>query len=174
MSNLYGYNTSSAYKIEIGFDSYRQAESTRLHTNDKNTKTAERPRTTSKRHSALNVVNFLRVAICFVIAFVIVNGYVRINEARGRVTQLEKQYNDIVAANQDLQVKIDKAIDLEQLQTVANEKFGMVRPERYQMFYVDMEQGDASEIYAKNDSSQNKVAVNGVTGTITSAMNIFK
>ena len=174
MSNLYGYNTSSAFKVEIGFDSYGNTDNRRLHTNDKDNKTAERTRTAAKKHSAFNVANFLRVAICFAVAFVIVNGYVKINEARGRVTQLEKQYNEIVAANQDLQVKIDKAIDLEQLQTVANENFGMVRPERYQMFYVDMEQGDASEIYAKKDGTKKKVAMNGVTGTITSAMNIFK
>ncbi len=171
MSNMYGYNTSSAYKIEIGFDSFKPADSKRLHNNDKK---VERTNTSAKKHSAINLANFLRVAICFVVAFIIVNGYVRINEARGRVAQLEKQYNNIVAANQALQVKIDKAIDLEQLQTVAKERFGMVRPERYQMFYVDMEQGDASEVYAKNESSQKKVAVNGVTGTITSAMNIFK
>ena len=174
MSNLYGYNTSSAFKVEIGFDTNGNTDNKRLHTNDKDNKTAERTRTAAKKHSAFNVTNFLRVAICFAVAFVIVNGYVKINEARGRVAQLEKQYNEIVAANQDLQVKIDKAIDLEQLQTVANEKFGMVRPERYQMFYVDMEQGDASEIYVAKDSTKKKVAMNGVTGTITSAMNIFK
>ncbi len=174
MSNLYGYNTSSAYKIEIGYDSDRQLANERLHTNDKKNKTAEAPRNLTKKHSAFSIANFLRLAICFAVAFVIVNGYVKINEARGEVAQLEKQYNDIVAANQDLQVKIDKAIDLEQLQTVANERFGMVRPERYQMFYVDMEQGDAIETYASKDSSRKKVAMSGVTGTITSAMNIFK
>ena len=171
MSNMYGYNTSSAYKMEIGFDSFKPADNNRLHTNDKK---VERTKASVKKHSAINLANFLRVAICFAVAFVIVNGYVKINEARGQLAQLEKQYNDIVAANQDLQVKIDKAIDLEQLQAVANEKYGMVRPERYQMFYVDMEQGDASEIYAEKDGSWKKVAVNGVTGTITSAMNIFK
>ncbi len=174
MSNLYGYNTSSAFKVEIGFDSYGKTDNKRLHTNDKDYKEYRRTRTASKKHTSFRLANFLRVAICFVVAFVIVNGYVKINEARGRVTQLEKQYNDIVAANQDLQVKIDKAIDLEQLQAVACEKYGMVRPERYQMFYVDMEQSDTGEIYAAKDGSRKKVAVNGVTGTITSAMNIFK
>lgn len=173
MSNMYGYNTSSAYKIEIGF-SDRQTVNERLHTNDKKNKTAERPKGAVKKHSAFNVANFLRVAICFAIAFVIVNGYVKINEARGEVAQLEKQYNEIVAANQDLQVKIDKAIVLEQLEAVANEKFGMVRPERYQMFYVDMEQGDVAETFASEDGSRKKVAMSGVAGTITSAMNIFK
>ena len=170
MSNLYGYNTSSAYKIEIGFDTAQKTADERLHTNDKRNKRAQSPKTTTR----FNIVNFLRVAICFAVAFAIVNGYVKINEARGELSQLEKQYNEILATNQDLQVKIDKAIDLEQLQTVANEKFGMVRPERYQMFYVDMEQGDVIETYASKDTARKKVAMNGVTGTITSAMNIFK
>ena len=49
-------------------------------------------------------------------------------------------------------VKIDKTIDLNQLQNVAGEKLGMVRPERYQMFYVDLEMGD------KTENAKNKVS----------------
>ncbi len=169
MSNLYGYNTSSAYKLEIDFDVKRHLESTRLHRNDSRTET----KATGKRRS-IKLANILRVALCFVAAFVIVNGYVKINEAYNEIAQLEDKYNKVVAANQDLQVKIDKAVDLEQLQSIANEKYGMVRPERYQMFYVDMEQGDVAETYADREDTEKNVAMSGVAGTITSAMNIFK
>lgn len=169
MSNLYGYNTSSAYKLEIDFGATVRSENAGLHRNDSKTET----KATEKRHS-IKLSNILRVALCFVVAFVIVNGYVKINEAYNEIDQLETKYNKVVAANQDLQVKIDKAVDLEQLQSIANEKYGMVRPERYQMFYVDMEQDDIAETYADKDDTQKNVAMSGVAGTITSAMNIFK
>lgn len=171
MSNLYGYNTSSAYKLEIDFDVKRRSESTRLHRNDSRTET--KAKAAGKRQS-IKLANILRVALCFVVAFVIVNGYVKINEAYNEIAQLEEKYNKVVATNQDLQVKIDKAVDLEQLQSIANEKYGMVRPERYQMFYVDMEQGDVAETYADREDTKKNVAMSGVAGTITSAMNIFK
>ena len=101
---------------------------------------------------------------------------VAINEANSRISELKKEYNSIVAVNQDLQAKIDKSIDLKKLQTVASEKFGMVRPERYQMFYVDMQLGDYAENVAKEkvDDVKEKVAVMGVPGTIISAMKMFK
>ncbi len=169
MSNLYKYNTSSAYKLDWDFETKRQTEKERLHTKERKTEKRSISRTSGFKFAGL-----VRIAFCFAVAFLIVNGYVKINEAYNGIAQLEKEYNDIVATNQDLQVKIDKAVDLEQLQNVANEKFGMVRPERYQMFYVDMQQGDFAKTYAKEENSDAKVAMKGVTGTITSAMNIFK
>ena len=169
MSNLYKYNTSSAYKLDWDFDTKRQTENDKLHTKEKRTE-----KKTDAKTPGLRLAGLLRIAFCFAIAFLIVNGYVKINEAYNGIAKLEKEYNDIIATNQDLQVKIDKAVDLEQLQVVANEKFGMVRPERYQMFYVDMQQDDFAKTYANEEKSDNKVAMKGVTGTITSAMNIFK
>ncbi|MBO4941387.1 MAG: hypothetical protein J6D15_04210 [Clostridia bacterium] len=166
MSNLYSYNTSSAYKLDYTYDAMRHNESKRLHEESKKSE--------NKKHSFLNITNFIRVALCFAIAFVIVNGYVKINEAYSSVAKLEKQYNEIVATNQDLQVKIDKAVDLEQLLTIANEKFGMISPERYQMFYVDLSQNDFAQVCSDENNRETEVAMSGVTGTITGAMNIFK
>ncbi|MBQ9757789.1 MAG: septum formation initiator family protein [Clostridia bacterium] len=168
MSNLYSYNTSSAYKLDYTYGAKRHNENKRPH--EENKKTEQR----NRNHSFLNITNFIRVALCFAIAFVIVNGYVRINEAYSSVAKLEKQYNEIVATNQDLQVKIDKAVDLEQLLTIANEKFGMISPERYQMFYVDLSQSDFAQVCNEEKKIESEVAMSGVTGTITGAMNIFK
>ena len=51
----------------------------------------------------------------------------------------------VQAENQAIKAKIDKSVDLKNLQTIANEKFGMVRPENYQVFYVNLDSGDYSE-----------------------------
>lgn len=178
MANMYGYNSSSAHKLNDSYDYRKLSESvsrpTEVRTvSKKHTKRAEltKAQIVSKR-----IKNTLQVAFIFVTAFVIINRYVAINEANTQISELKEEYNSVVAANQDLQAKIDRAVDLKKLQTIASDKFGMIRPERYQMFYIDMNQADFSESVAQTQSEDAKesVAVNGVPGTIIGAMKIFK
>lgn len=172
MSNIYGYNSSSAYKLDYEYNLNEKTSNGRLHTRENNTE--KNTRAVPKSMPSVKFSTVLKVAFCFAIAFFVVNGYVRINEAYNEVAKLEKEYNNIIATNQALQVKIDKAIDLEQLQTVAGEKYGMARPGRYQVFYVDMEQADVAETHTEKKDSKSDLKMSGVTGTITSALNIFK
>lgn len=171
MPNMYGYNTSTAYRLEINEIDYRHNKQHELHTESK--KKVKSKNTTKSKNKLGNLIS---VMLVFVAAFLIVNGYVSINEANSKVAQLKGEYNDVVATNQALQVKIDKTIDLRQLQTVAGEKFGMVSPERYQMFYVNLEMNDFAEKTAKGKDGEKakKVAVMGAPGIFTGALNIFQ
>lgn len=169
MANLYGYNSSSAHKLDYNYNQNRDAEEKKLHSKESNPK----PQRVEKRNPAKNLAAFLKVAICFAVAFAIVNGYVKINEASSEVSRLDEENNRIEAKNQDLRMKIDKAFDPEQLQMVAIEKYGMVRPEQHQTFYVDMEQEDFAETPdAKNETAE-QTTVKGVTGSMTGTLNIF-
>lgn len=176
MANMYGYNTSSAHKL----DAFGEGRGHERHNEAARRKAAiektVKARSARRAAAAARFRNFLKAAMCFAAAFVVISRYVAINEANSEITQLKKEYSSIVAANQDLQAKIDKTVDLKKLQTIASEKFGMVKPERYQIFYVDMQMGDFSEnIAAKNtDSEREKIAVTGVPGTIIGSMKIFK
>lgn len=171
MANLYSYNTSSAYKLN-DFEIGRRPVSDRLHSEEKMSKERKAAHTVTRK--SFKPAALLMTALCFAVAFIIVNGYVRINEAYGRISELDAEYTRIVAANQDLQVKIDKTVDLEQLQRIAEEEYGMLRPERSQIFYVDMEQADCVAANSNSKTKNQEVTMNGVTGTITGAMNIFK
>lgn len=168
MANLYGYNTSSAYKLDYDFDS-RKSDSEKLRSQQINRK----PKKVVKKNPAKNLVTFLKVAVCFAVAFAIVNGYVKINEANGEVAKLEAEYNDIVASNQAIQMKIDKTVDLEKLQDVADQQFGMTRPERDQIFYIDMEQADFAETPSVKSGTTDQTPMKGVTGSLTGTLNIF-
>ncbi len=173
MANLYGYNTSTARKIYETDSSYGQNLHREIQTEKK---TATRKMVAAKPKAKNSFASFVLVAMFFAMAFAVVSGYVAINEANNEISSLADEYNDIVASNQALQVKIDKAVDLNQLQTVAGEKFGMIRPERYQMFYVDLERCDYSENAsdrAKTEKEE-KIAGMGVPGVITGALNIFR
>lgn len=174
MADMYGYNTSSAYKSDYNYIEEKN-EKAKKEFNAK--KREERIRTAQRQQLMLkHAANILRVIAVFAVAFVIINRYVAINEANSRVNELKKEYDDQLATNQNLQAKIDKSIDLKKLQTVASEKFGMVRPEQYQIFYVDMGMGDYSENIAESNAEDAKesIAVNGVPGTIIGTMEMFK
>ena len=172
MSNLYSYNTSTARKLNMDYFDYPSkgiAKTTKGETASKTTASK------SKTKTQVGIRGILAVAMMFFMAFSIVSGYVSINEANNEISQLKDEYNSIVASNQALQVKIDKAVDLKQLQTIAGEKYGMVSPERYQMFYVDLNLEDFAE---KTDSKlpekeQGTFAISGVPGVITGTLNIF-
>ena len=169
MANLYSYNTSSAYKLN-DFEIGRKPVSKELHHDEKKVNQNRMPSSNKRARRSLKPVAVLMTVLCFAVAFIIVNGYVKINE----ISKLDAEYNKVVAANQDLQVKIDKAVDLEQLQQVAEEKYGMIRPERSQVFYIDMEQEDYAVTNNNKEMKNEEVTMNGVTGTITGTMNIFK
>ena len=171
MANLYGYNTSTARKLESNDDRYAQNLHKELHkVNNKNRTNVSR---IPKQKASFST--FLCVAVAFVMAFAIVSGYVAINEANNEISVLKAEYNDIIAGNQALQVKIDKAVDLNELQEIAGQRFGMVRPERYQMFYIDLGMNDVSEDVAKTakTAKNEKINVTGVPGIITGTLNIF-
>ena len=159
MSDMYGYNTSSAYRTDFNYiDEKREKEKKEFNMK----KREERIRAAKRQQLALcRAANTIRVLVVLAVAFVIINRYVAINEANSRINELKKTYNEQLATNQNLQAKIDKSIDLKKLQTVAGEKLGM---------------DDYSENVAENaaENAKEKVAVNGVPGTIIGAMKIFK
>ena len=169
MANLYGYNTSSARKLDYDYNHRNTAEEKKLHSEARVPKT----KPVEKKNPAKSLVSFLKVAVCFAVAFAIVNGYVRINEASSEVSRLEAESRRIEAHNQDLKMKINQAFDPEQLQKMATEKYGMVRPEQHQTFYVDMEQEDFAETPDSGNETVEQSTVKGVTGSMTGTLNIF-
>lgn len=174
MANLYGYNTSTARKLNETDIRYGQNLHKELHRENKRTEIRHQASNKTKQKKGFS--GFFAIVVCFAVAFAVVNGYVAINEANNEISDLKAEYNNIVASNQSIQVKIDKAIDLGQLQTVAGEKFGMARPERYQMFYVDLDMDDFSENTVDNGKAEKEkqIANMGVPGIITGTLNLFQ
>jgi len=172
LSNMYSYNTSTARKLSTDYG-YRYDLKNEFPTQNTTTQKTQNKSKTKAKPALGRIVAF---ALLFAAAFVIVNGYVAINEANNEISQLRDEYNNVLATNQSIQVKIDKTIDLNQLQSIAGEKLGMVRPERYQMFYVDLEMGDKAEssAKAKTETNEKAVAVTGAPGIITGTLNIFQ
>lgn len=158
------WNTSSAYKMDSFVSENKPAE------------THKRPDKKKVNNKALfvrKVKKYAMIATVLMLAFMIVRGYVALDEQTGNITNLKKEYNSIIAENQAIQAEIDSTLDLEELQRVATEEYGMTRPERYQISYVDMGLSDSGAVVADNESEKEEPSLAGASGMLVGSMNIF-
>lgn len=116
------------------------------------------------------------IGFIFACSLLIVYRYVMIWETGARAESLKNNYAAVVAENDNIQAQLNTCIDLKELEKIAHERLGMIRPERYQMFYVDMQNNDRSEAVeeVKADAAQNTAPVSGVPGMLISALELLK
>ncbi len=159
------WNTSSAYKLDEPRVENRQKETHR--------RPDPKKKVNKKAMFVRKVKKYAMVATVLVLAFMIVRGYVAIDETSGNIAKLKKEYNSVMAENQAIQAEIDRGLDLEELQRVATEEYGMTRPERYQIYYVDMGFGDTGAVIADNEKEKEEPSLAGASGMLVDSMNIF-
>lgn len=176
MTGMYDYNSSNARKLN--YYEPLQYNAVRKTTKREENKTVTGVKPAPKKQSAFSFTakSFFAVAIAFVVAFFIVRGFVSINEAENRITALKNELRMVEAENQAIKAQIDKSVDLKSLQALANEKFGMVRPENYQIFYMDLDFEDYAEsVDNKNIAAKEKeIPVESVTGVLISSADMFR
>ena len=108
------------------------------------------------------------VAIVFVLCCTIIYRYASILESNQKINALEKQYIDVLAANQALQTKIDRGLEMGEIEEYARKELGMMKPESAQMFYVDMKLSDDGVTTQVGDGN------NMITGTPGALVNAFR
>ena len=87
----------------------------------------------------------LYIAVTFVLGFWLVGRYVAMYETGNAAQKAKAEFSQIQTKNEQLKLQIDKAVDLKVLETIATDRLGMIRPERYQLFYIDMNTVDFGE-----------------------------
>ncbi|MBE7011971.1 MAG: hypothetical protein E7415_04795 [Ruminococcaceae bacterium] len=155
------YNTSSAYDLRneaLG----KEEVATHL----------KRPlKKVDKRAVTIrNIKRYAMIATVVVLAFMMVRGYVAIDELDGKITNLKKENSSINAENQAIQAEIDKNLDPGELQKVA-EECGMAMPESYQKIYYDIESDDSGTVI--DGDEKEKTSFEGASGMLVDSMNIF-
>lgn len=103
---------------------------------------------TKKKSSTKVKYNYSAVArliILAVFAFSVLCRGVMITDKANELSTLKKELNDIKAKNQELQVEIDKTLDLTRIEQLASEKLNMRRPEKYQIVYINLDRVDYVE-----------------------------
>lgn len=164
MSYYQSFNTSSAYKL----DDFAPSGS------NKTQKQPIRRKKVNKKAVMVRKIKKAAMTACLLaLAFMIVRGYVSIDEMNGSISSLKTDYNKIIAENQAISAEIDKSLDLSELQSIAKEKYGLVRPEKYQVFYIDMSEGDDGQLLASADKEKKTPSLTGASGILADSMNVF-
>lgn len=159
-------NTSSAYHLyesePVGM--VRRAERKTIKKNQitKHPSTEQRRELVSAKRKAASgwisgrlIGNVLLVCL---FAFVVVFRYSAIVEKDHALTALKEERNAIADENKRLQVAIDSALNLENVERIAESELGMGKPEKYQTVYVTVQGDDYVEVAedTENDTTEGK------------------
>lgn len=81
-------------------------------------------------------------AVVVAAVFLVVMRFTMINELAAQAATLQKQLQDVTAANEQASVALNSAGDLKKVEEVARNELGMDYPQPYQVIYVTLEQED--------------------------------
>lgn len=134
-------------------------------------KTAQNASTWKSKLKMMTAVSFI-----FICSLLVVYRYVLIWETGANAEKLKNTYAAIEAENENVQAQLNTGVDLKELEKIAHERLGMIRPQRYQMFYIDMQNNDRSETVEEEEPSlsENSVPVTSVPGMLISALELLK
>lgn len=104
----------------------------------KRQETVKKPSAPAHRaNAAVDKKKMRRIAtasvIVFMAAMVILCRYVSILNGNRTISELEKQYSEVISQNQAMQVKIDGKLEKGEIEKTAKEELGMMTPENYQV-----------------------------------------
>lgn len=96
-----------------------------------------------RRFNLIKIAKFVAVAaVCFGFIASNINYRVQINELNGAIVSLDKELNEKRSENTRLNMALNSKISLENVQDYAENVLGMVKRERYQIVYFDLEDGN--------------------------------
>lgn len=139
-------------------------------------KAPERPRKTAKSaqmQRAGMIKIFLRIALVVGLCMLMLGRYATILERSDRIEKLTAEVAAIEAKNQSIQAKIDRGLELSALEEYATGKLGMIHPDSSQMFYIDMQMGDATQSKQGEEPHQSS-ALQGTPGALVHAIQVLK
>ena len=146
-------NTSSAYDYPT-FYPERMAP---VQTKSKADVSAQERSAKADARARVSAIRACAVAVlAFILCFSVIYRYSVILECNQEIKALEKQYEGILSENQILQGKIDRYLEMGEVEKIAREQLGMMKPETYQIFYIDIKMDDlgSAGIHKKKDTHQ--------------------
>ena len=144
-------NSSSAYRLYEDEPTVtlgrREAEKNKI-IRRKQAKPVNREALAERRLPGRLIGNVLLVCV---FAFVILFRYSAIVEKDHELGILKEKRNEILDQNKRIQVQIDSATNLENVEQIATTELGMSKPEKYQTVYVTIQGDDYVEVAEEID-----------------------
>lgn len=97
------------------------------------------------------IVAIFYLVIIFAVALCLVSREVHLYEKSTEISRLQNELELAQAESKQAMVAAEKAVDLESIEETATTQYGMVRPEKNQTIYVNIEQSDYVEKVAQKD-----------------------
>ncbi len=116
---------------------------------------------------------FGRIALVVGMCMLMLYRYAAILESNDTIQKLTAEIADIEAKNQAIQAKIDRGLELGNLEDYATGQLGMIRPDSSQMFYIDMQLGDETPKSKEANHTAGKV-LQGTPGALVHAIQVLK
>lgn len=155
----YGHNMNYATEAERERYSNLRIRPAQQITVEKARKQTSKTRVKPKKKSAINV---LLVVLAIAAFFVLCRG-VMITEKFEDVEAKRGLLKEMQTTNQKTQIEIDSALNLKNVEDVAQNRLNMGRPEKHQTVYIKIAQDDVVE---KTDHSSPVEAVGDFFGSI--------
>lgn len=90
------------------------------------------------------------MSICAICAGFMISKNVEAYESKKNLEQLQKELNGLKEYSSQKAFELDNSIDREAIELEARTRLNMVKPEKYQMVYVNVKQDDVTELVAKD------------------------
>ena len=110
--------------------------------------------------------------LAFILCFSVIYRYSVILECNQEIKALEKQYEGIVSENQLLLGKLDRYLEMGEVEKIAREQLGMMKPETYQIFYIDIQMDDLGGS-GSTASNEGTGAIAGTPGALINAFRVY-
>ncbi len=140
------FDGSSAYKMDdLEFDTTYSKKGPELVKNEFSASEVNK-----RRQAAKSLCSYLLVV--FLLASSVVYTKVLLMQAKTDVSNLEKQYANIVEENTNKKIQMEQSIDLKKIEEIAISQYGMQRLDKNQTIYVKVVQEDYAEIVNEKDN----------------------
>jgi len=141
------FDGSSAYKIDdLEFDTRFSKKRPELVRGEFSSSDVNKKR----RQAVKSLCSYLLVV--FLLASSVVYTKVLLMQAKTEVSNLEKQYANIVEENTNKKIQMEQSIDLKKIEEIAISQYGMQRLDKNQTIYVKVVQEDYAEIVNEKDN----------------------
>ena len=169
--------SATAYDYRTAYPNYKELENPRVRPErvqaDRMDKAARENKKINTNSRTVAFRLLLKIACVFTLCFLMIYRYTVILESNNKITELTKQLAELEAQNQAISTKIERSLELGPLEEYATGELGMVKPDNAQIFYIDMQLGDAAQSDSEADGDGNN-ALRGTPGALVHAIRVLK
>lgn len=145
---MYAQRTSSAYELPYDVKDLK-------HRQEKHKKHKELQKSLKKSNIKKVCICLLNLCVVLVLSGSILLRYVAITEASSKLNKMKREFDGVVAQNQQAKIELSRLQDPKKIEEIATNRLSMSRPEKYQIVYINMDKRDFVE-FASNTNQNPK------------------